>query len=71
MSAAPLYQRRADVLINYGVTNRLLSLWQARRLIPFVKVGRKTTLFKTADLEEFLKRHTVRNKRLAAGAEVK
>ena len=56
----PLYIRRTDVLDRYGLTNRLLSSWQSRRLIPFIKVGRKTTLFKTADIEKFLAKHTVK-----------
>jgi hypothetical protein len=60
VSTTPLWQRRSNVVTNYGLTNRLLASWQARRLIPFVKVGRKTTLFKTEDIENFLKKHTVK-----------
>ncbi len=60
MNAEPLYIRRTDAIGRYGITARLMSSWQARRLIPFVKVGRKTTLFKTEDIELFLKRNTVK-----------
>ena len=63
------YLRRSNVLITYDVTNRLLASWQARRLIPFVKVGRKTTLFKVEDIENFLNKHTVKTQVRSAGKE--
>ena len=67
MITAPLYIRRSEFLDQYGISNRLAASWQARRLIPFVKIGRKTTLFKVADIERFLQAHTIKTKRLAQG----
>ena len=61
MSEGPvIFIRRGDVLTRYGLTNRILASWQKRRLLPFVKVGRKTTLFKIEDIENFLKKYTVK-----------
>jgi len=64
---ASIYMRRCEVITQYGLTNRILSSWQSRRLIPFVKVGRRLTLFKAADIEDFLVRHTVQSKSDLAG----
>jgi len=54
-----IYLRRKEALRLFGLTNRLLASWQKRRLLPYVKVGRRTTLFKTEDIENFLKKYTV------------
>ena len=54
-----IYLRRKEALRLYGLSNKLLASWQRRRLLPFVKVGRRTTLFKTEDIENFLKKYTV------------
>ena len=55
-----IYLRRKEALRLYGLSNKLLASWQKKRLVPYVKVGRRTTLFKTADIEDFLKKHTVK-----------
>ncbi|MFH1476124.1 MAG: hypothetical protein ABIH24_01340 [Verrucomicrobiota bacterium] len=62
-----IYLRRKEALRLYGLTNRLLASWQRRRLLPYVKVGRRTTLFKTADIESFLKKYTVNMQSRTAG----
>lgn len=67
--SAPLYIRRREFLDQYGVTNRLLASWQRRRLIPFVRVGRKVTLFRIEDIESFLRRHTVKSLARSAGGD--
>jgi len=61
-----IYMRRNEVIATFGLTNRILSSWQARRLISYVKVGRRLTLFKTAEIEEFLVRHTVKSRSVMA-----
>lgn len=42
-----------------GISARCLSQWQARRVIPFVKMGKKCVLFKKADLDSALNRFRV------------
>lgn len=61
MSNVPAtYMRRQDVIARYALTNRLLSSWQKRRLLPYTKIGRRTTLFKIEDIESFLNKYTVK-----------
>ena len=55
-----IYLRRKEALRLYGLSNKLLASWQKKRLVPYVKVGRRMTLFKTADIENFLKKYIVK-----------
>ena len=41
------------------VSRRCISEWQARRIIPFIKVGRKCVLFRKGDLDAALRRFEV------------
>ena len=41
------------------VSRRCVSDWQARRIIPFIKVGRKCVLFRKSDLTAALRRFEV------------
>jgi excisionase family DNA binding protein len=54
------YLRREEAGKYLGVSNRTVSEWQRRRIIPHVKVGRKCVLFKRADLDAAMDRFTIR-----------
>lgn len=54
------YLRRDDAARYLGVSPRTLSEWQARRLIPYVKAGRKCVMFKRADLDKAMSKLTVK-----------
>ena len=41
------------------VSRRCISEWQARRIIPFLKLGRKCVLFRKADLDAALSKFQV------------
>lgn len=43
-----------------GVSRRCLSDWQRKRLVPYVKIGRKVCLFRRADLDAALAKLTVK-----------
>lgn len=62
-----IYLRRKEAMRLFGLSNRLLASWQKRRLLPYVKIGRRTTLFKTEDIENFLKKYTVNMQSRTAG----
>ena len=53
------YGRLPDALAFVPVSKRTFLRWQAQGRIPHAKVGR-VTLYRMADLERFLERHTVR-----------
>ncbi|NCC53359.1 MAG: DNA-binding protein [Spartobacteria bacterium] len=50
------YLRHEGAARYCGVSQRCLSTWQKRRLVPFVKAGRKCVLFKKSDLDTALAR---------------
>ena len=41
------------------VSRRCISDWQARRIIPFLKLGRKCVLFRKTDLDAALSKFQV------------
>lgn len=41
------------------VSRRCISDWQARRIIPFLKLGRKCVLFRKADLDAALSKYLI------------
>ena len=41
------------------VSRRCISEWQARHIIPFIKVGRKCVLFRKSDIDAALRRYEV------------
>ncbi len=41
------------------VSRRCISEWQARRIIPFLKLGRKCCLFRKSDLDAALLKYLV------------
>ena len=59
MQQANEYMRREDAAKFLQVSQRTISDWQRRRLIPHVKLGRKCVLFKRSDLERAMSRYTV------------
>jgi len=66
-NASVIYLRRKEAIRLYGLSNKLLASWQQRRLLPYVKVGRRTTLFKIEDIENFLNKYTVKTQCRASG----
>ena len=54
------YMRRDAAAEYLGIAPRTLSDWQARRVIAFVKAGRKCVLFRRADLDKAMERLTIR-----------
>ena len=41
------------------VSRRCISEWQARRIIPFIKVGKKCVLFRKRDIDAALSKYEV------------
>lgn len=60
------YLRRAGAAKYLGISERCVSDWQKRRIIPFVKVGRKVILFDPAALDKAVGKFVVQ----AVGAEL-
>jgi excisionase family DNA binding protein len=58
VEAATPYMRPAEATKLLPVSRRTLSNWQARRVIPFYRVGR-TVMFKRTDIESALERFRV------------
>jgi len=54
------YLRRPSAAGYCNVSQRTISDWQKRRIIPFVKMGRKCVLFKRADLDAALDRFKIK-----------
>jgi excisionase family DNA binding protein len=58
-SIRPGFLRPADAARYVGVAPRTLRAWQARRMIPFSRVGRKCVLLAVRDLDAFAAAHRV------------
>jgi excisionase family DNA binding protein len=56
----PAFMRRAEAAQYLGVSSRTLSDWQAKRIVPYAKVGRKVCLFRRTDLDAAMARFSVR-----------
>jgi hypothetical protein len=56
----PGYVRKLGAARFCGVSQRTISSWQAKRLIPFVKISHRICLFKLTDLEKALDRMKTR-----------
>ena len=54
------YLRRDEACRYLGISSRCLSEWQARRIIPFVKAGRKCVLFRRDALDRAMEKLTVK-----------
>ena len=50
------FLRPAQAAKYLGVSVRCLSQWQARRVVPFIKAGRKLVLFRRDDLDSAMNR---------------
>ncbi|MDD2239773.1 MAG: helix-turn-helix domain-containing protein [Kiritimatiellae bacterium] len=51
---------RPDGVCRYArISRRTLSDWQARRIIPFIKVSSKCVLFRKSDIDKALSRFEV------------
>jgi len=55
------YDRRHGAALYCNVSDRTISDWQKRRLIPFIKIGRKCVLFKRSDLDKALAKFTIQS----------
>lgn len=55
----PAFMRRPEAARYLGVSQRTVSDWQSRRIIPCVKAGVKCVLFKRADLDAAMQRFTI------------
>jgi len=53
------YLRRPDAAKYLGISQRTLSEWQRKRVIPFVKVGARCCLFKRDELDRAMIRFTI------------
>jgi excisionase family DNA binding protein len=58
-SVNPAYLRRPDAAAYLNVSERTISDWQRKRIIPHVKAGKKCVLFKRSDLDAAMNRFTV------------
>ena len=54
------YVRRPSAADYCGVSERTISDWQKRRIISFIKIGRKCVMFKRADLDVALDRFKIK-----------
>ena len=54
------YMRRKEAAKYLGISLRTLTDWQQRRVIPFVDVSDRVTLFKLDDLDKALNRFVVK-----------
>jgi len=52
--------RRADAAKYLGISLRTLTDWQQKRIIPFVDVSHRVTLFRIDDLNQAMKRFIVK-----------
>ena len=59
LGTGPGYMRRNEAAQYLGVAPRTLSDWQRRRMIPFIRAGRKCVLFRADDLDKALGRYRV------------
>ena len=55
------FMRRDQAAKYLGVSSRTLSDWQRRRIIPYVKMGRKCVLFRREDLVRAMEKFIVRS----------
>lgn len=53
------YIRRKEAAKYLGISLRTLTDWQSRRIIPFVHIGHRLTLFRIVDLDRAMSRFTV------------
>ncbi len=58
--ATPGYLRRRDAARFLGISLRTLSEWQRARVVPFIRVSHRITLFKLTDLERAMERFTIK-----------
>lgn len=57
----PGWMRGAEAARYAAISRRTLSEWMRRRMIPFLKVSHRVTLFRRADLDRALLRFTVKS----------
>lgn len=53
------WMRAGEAASYLRISRRCLSDWQARRLIPHVKAGRKVVLFKRDDLDRAMSKLSI------------
>lgn len=54
------YKRRKEAARYLGISLRTLTDWQQRRIIPFIDVSHRVTLFRLADLDKAMSRFIVK-----------
>ena len=54
------YLRRQEAARYLSISPRTLSEWQQRRIIPYIKAGRRCVLYKRSDLDEAMGKFRVR-----------
>lgn len=59
IGTGPGYLRRNEAAQYLGVAPRTLSDWQRRRMVPFIRAGRKCVLFRVTDLDAAMGRFRV------------
>lgn len=50
---------QAEFANHYHVARRTVSDWQARKIVPFLKLGRKCILFRKSDVDAALSKFEV------------
>ena len=54
------YLRGQKACASYArIAHRTVSDWQARRIIPYIKIGKKCVLFRKSDIDAALSKFTV------------
>jgi excisionase family DNA binding protein len=59
-SIQPEFMRREDAANYLGVSTRTISNWQALRIIPHVKAGKKCVLYKKSEIDAAMEKMTIR-----------
>jgi excisionase family DNA binding protein len=62
------YMRRSAAAVYLSVSPRTISAWQRRRILPFIRIGKKCTLFRRADLDRAVGRFEVKAVGMKGGA---
>jgi len=54
------YLRREQAAQYLGISPRTLSEWQARRIVPFTRIGKKCVLFRRDLLDQAMSKLTIK-----------
>jgi len=59
-AGSDIFRGQDELARHYHVSRRCVSEWQARRIIPYLKVGKRCVLFRKSDVDAALARYEVK-----------